>query len=435
MNPVAHHSAPGGPRVLASTFLPDASHPCHRGCVVRIIRERAEGRRFQRRCLAAAIAVAIAATPVACSDDGEEVRAGETIGGADEGQAVIVEAIGPALAGADGGRVVVWGGRPSSDPAGESLAEGWIVDTGSGERSATVPAPFDTPVGNPRAAGAGGLVLVVAQACEDWTDVDPGRQCRPGDAVGAVLDVAQDTWAPLGGDDLATVFSTPVTVDASSAGTALVSSPARPDALVTVDLANSAATVLAAPPLNVGPDPDPGTVSACVTNTDVVVVERTAPPGFDADADTTTAARVHLHGLDSAAWRTIEDPAGIWDPVLTCTDDGALVTNGVGVSFGAAWLSTPDGTWTQLEAPTGDPAPYSVRVRDGDAVLLFDGTATRPGLTLDPPSPRFVEIPGEPQPFDCDHGQCVTTTGDAVAGANRPTDTPAATRVFWFPTP
>jgi hypothetical protein len=377
------------------------------------------------------LAVSFAVVAVGCSSDADDVKAGPgqtPHAPADE----LAAAFGPAIAGLDGGRAVIWGGLSVSDPTGPNLASGRIVSLESGEETVLPEAPFEVPVASPRAAANGDRVLVVGQSCPEWEDRDFGRECQPGAFIGAVFDVASEAWTPLaGGDDLAGSLSGVVTLD-SWGNVALISSAAQPEILATVDLVKAETVVLPEPPIADGDSEHPTTVTTCITDSDVLLAERTAPPGFNAEAQDGPAARIHAYSLEDGAWRTLNEPPGIWDPVMTCAEGGALLSNGAGVSSGSTWLDLEEDSWREVQPPTGSPAPYSVRVGTEGGVLLFDGTASGPGLRFDADARTFAAVDGEPEPFDCDWGQCIGTSGEYVLGAMRTSDAPAETKLFWF---
>lgn len=368
---------------------------------------------------------------VSCGVEGSDTRADLPATARGGETPVAVGSFGPALAGLGEDRLLVWGGLPVSEPATENLSSGSVFDLPSGTRVDVPDDPFGVPVANPRAAAQGDRALVVGQSCSEWVDADYGRQCRPGNLLGAVLDVRSKEWTPVASDVLDS-FQSVVSTDISADGVVLISSPEQPRSMVTVDLDSAVATLLPSPPMESRSEDEPPATVACITKTDVLLAERTAPPGFQAGVSERSPARLYAFSLEDRAWRKLASPAGIWDPVMTCTDEGALLSNGVGINFGLEWFRVEGETWNEVKPPSGTPAAYSVRTRSGDGVLLFDGTAVGPGLRYTPSDNLLSPASGETMPFDCDWGQCIAATGAYVGGATRTPSGPAATEIFWF---
>lgn len=378
--------------------------------------------------LAAALSTSLT---VSCGVEASDTRADLPTTARGGESPVAVDTFGPALAGLGEDRLLVWGGLPVSDPATKNLSNGSILALPSGTRVEVPDDPFGVPVANPRAAAKGDRALVVGQSCSEWVDADYGRQCRPGVLLGAVLDVSSEEWTPVASGVLDS-FQSVVSTDVSTDGAVLISSAEQPRSIVTVDLDSAVATLLPSPPLESRSDDETAATVACVTKTDVLLAERTAPPGFQAGVSERSPARLYAFSLEERVWRKLASPSGIWDPVMTCTDEGALLSNGVGINFGLEWFRVEGETWLEVKPPPGTPAAYSVRTRSGDDVLLFDGTAAGPGLRYTPSENLLGPVSGETMPFDCDWGQCIAATGAYVGGATRTPSEPAATEIFWF---
>lgn len=346
--------------------------------------------------------------------------------------------LGPAIAGFADGDVLYWGGETPDDLLGEGVSSGSIISVGSGRSVPLASKPFDEPVTGPRAVSAGGdTALLVAKTCLTFEQVDEPRVCEPDRLLGSVFDRDSGEWNKVTFDDApGDGINSAISLDATSNGTVLVSSMQEPSNMVIVELDSQDVTSVPEPPL-LTPDSDDEipTVDVCVTDSAIVLAERTAALGA-ALGTGDTPARVHLYPLpmtQDGRWRTLTEPPGIFSPVTTCSTTGALISNSVGVDFGLVWLDAGTEAWTEVAPAGGPPLPYSVRIGQGPRVLLFDGTAANPGLVFDPTDARLRTVSGEPASFDCDSGQCITTAGTAVVGATR-TDSsaPPETSLFWF---
>ncbi len=209
----------------------------------------------------------------------------------------------------------------------------------------------------------------------------------------------------------------------------MVISKGEPDALVIVDVASATARRLAKPPL--GPPPSGGSaasVTACLSGSTVVLVEPTAPRTGP------TPVRAHVISIDSDAWRTIASPPGITDPVVTCADGGALVSNGIGINFGLVWLDLADQSWREVKPPSGDPRGYSVRTNRGPDVLLIGGVRDKAGRPFNSRQRTWKDYgPAHQMEPDCDWGQCIAVTEAFIVGATRVTDEKTVqTTWFWI---
>ncbi len=356
---------------------------------------------------------------------------------AEKSQQVDLSAFGPAIAGISGNRVFVWGGRSVENPAGENLATGEILSLPVGTRSAVPPAPFNQPVALPRAAASGDRVLVVGESCPKWSDVDLDRSCDPGSLVGAIYNAKSQTWVPVDfAPGVAEALHTVTRVEASDQGVALVSSRAQPDVLIVVDLASAKARRLPSPPLG---QPSAGQAvadaTACLSGSSVVVVERTAPPGF-IDGRTVGPAHSYVASVAAESWRTLAGPPGISDPVVTCGNDGVLVSNGIGVNLGIVWLNLTTEAWQDVQPPDGGggggPETFGVRTRSGDDLILLHGTPGSAVMRLNPPTSNWTPLEASPRSFECDWGQCITVTDSYLVGADRVLDNKVSrTVVFW----
>jgi hypothetical protein len=95
-----------------------------------------------------------------------------------------------------GERLFVFGGNV---PRGISTPfnDGALIDPQTGHTEPLAAAPFDPPLGYPKAIAAAGRVLVIGHSCAIPPDFDPEISelpCEPGTYAAATYDVAKGTW-------------------------------------------------------------------------------------------------------------------------------------------------------------------------------------------------------------------------------------------------
>lgn len=387
--------------------------------------------------------VGVAVSLIGCASDGADVVAEPRQDGTEQ-PGPFQPALNTAFTGV-GENVLFWGGLAAATEEPEIVMTGALVDVGTGAFTTLPDAPFAEPLYSPQAATAGSSVLVLGKACSTSTPADGDPICSPGTLQAAVFETESMEWASIElPPELASLTSSGpegsylpfyyriegTTVD----GSIIVNAGPGSGDYWNVRPADRTWTRIPDPPVApAGPDGarrnDIGStavVANCVTDTALIVLE-SAEPLDPSGGPIALGSRVHVYDLTTGtAWEAAPDLPGTVSAYLQCGGDGALLTDGIGAVPASTWLGQRDLTWRTPPPPPGEPAPFSVRTRQGEELYLLNGVADSTGLAFDPVAFTWRVTAPQPEEFG---GNWVTWVGDQVVGVT-PWD--AGSQIFTY---